>query len=115
VPLPGAAPRPDESIVVDAASGVSGAGRQASETYSFCEVADDVRPYKVLRHKHTPKTAQSLPRAARKPVRLTFTPHLLPIKRGILSTASVRLAPGIGAGAPAEALPAGYRDEPPVA
>jgi len=102
----------DESIVVDAASGVSGAGRQASETYSFCEVADDVRPYKVLRHQHTPEIAQSLARGAGKPVRLTFTPHLLPIKRGILSTASARLAPGISSGAPAEALRAAYRDEP---
>jgi len=112
VPLLRAGLLTDESIVVDAASGVSGAGRQASETYSFCEVADDVRPYKVLRHQHTPEIAQSLSRGARKPVRLTFTPHLLPIKRGILSTASVRLAPGIGGGAPAEALRAAYRDEP---
>jgi len=111
VPLLRAGLLTDESIVVDAASGVSGAGRQASETYSFCEVADDVRPYKVLRHQHTPEIAQSLSRGAGKPVRLTFTPHLLPIKRGILSTASVRLAPGIGGGAPAEALRAAYRDE----
>ena len=112
VPLLRAGLLADESIVVDASSGVSGAGRQATEAYSFCEVADDVRPYKVLRHQHTPEIAQSLARAAGKPVRMTFTPHLLPIKRGILSTASARLASGIGAGAPAEALRAAYRDEP---
>src|SRR5215470_12151942 len=111
VPLLRAGLLADESIVIDAASGVSGAGRQASEAYSFCEVADDVRPYKVLRHQHTPEIAQSLARGAGKPVRLTFTPHLLPIKRGILSTASARLATGITAGAPAEALRAAYRDE----
>ena len=112
VPLLRAGLLADESIVVDAASGVSGAGRQASDAYSFCEVADDVRPYKVLRHQHAPEIVQSLSRGAGKPVRLTFTPHLLPIKRGILSTASVRLASGIGSGAPAEALRAAYRDEP---
>jgi len=112
VPLLRAGLLSDEAIVVDAASGVSGAGRQATEAYSFCEVADDVRPYKVLRHQHTPEIAQSLARGAGKPVRLTFTPHLLPIKRGILSTASARLAPGISSGAPAEALRAAYRDEP---
>ena len=50
VPLLRAGLLADESIVVDAASGVSGAGRQATEAYSFCEVIDDVRPYKVLRH-----------------------------------------------------------------
>jgi len=112
VPLLRAGLLAEESIVVDASSGVSGAGRQATEAYSFCEVADDVRPYKVLRHQHSPEIAQSLARAAGKPVRMTFTPHLLPIKRGILSTASARLASGIGAGAPAEALRAAYRDEP---
>ena len=112
VPLLRAGLLADEAIVVDAASGVSGAGRQASEAYSFCEVADDVRPYKVLRHQHTPEIAQSLARGAGKPVRVTFTPHLLPIKRGILSTASARLAPGARAAALAETLRATYRDEP---
>src|SRR5262249_53177885 len=112
VPLLRAGLLAEESIVVDAASGVSGAGRQATEAYSFCEVADDVRPYKVLRHQHTPEIAQSLARGAGKPVRLTFTPHLLPLRRGTLSPASARLAPGITAGAPAEALRAAYRDEP---
>jgi N-acetyl-gamma-glutamyl-phosphate reductase len=102
----------EESIVIDAASGVSGAGRQATESYSFCEVADDVRPYKVLRHQHTPEIVQSLTRAAGRPVRLTFTPHLLPVRRGILSTASARLAPGVRPAALLEALQAAYRDEP---
>ena len=85
---------------------------KASEDYSFCEVAEDVRPYKVLRHQHTPEIAQSLARGAGKSVRLTFTPHLLPIRRGILATASVRLVSGIDRRAPAEALRAAYRDEP---
>jgi N-acetyl-gamma-glutamyl-phosphate reductase len=112
VPLLRAGLLAEESIVIDAASGVSGAGRQASEAYSFCEVADDVRPYKVLRHQHTPEIAQSLARGAGKAVRVTFTPHLFPIKRGILSTASARLAPGTGPSALTEALRLAYRDEP---
>ena len=112
VPLLRAGLLAEESIVIDAASGVSGAGRQASEAYSFCEVADDVRPYKVLRHQHTPEIAQSLARGAGKPVRVTFTPHLLPIKRGILSTASARLASGTGPSALTEALQVAYRNEP---
>jgi len=112
VPLLRAGLLAEESIVIDAASGASGAGRQASEAYSFCEVADDVRPYKVLRHQHAPEIAQSLARGAGKPVRVTFTPHLLPIRRGILSTASARLAPGAAPGALVEALRAAYRDEP---
>ena len=112
VPLLRAGLLAEESIVIDASSGVSGAGRQASEAYSFCEVVDDVRPYKVLRHQHTPEIAQSLARGAGRAVRVTFTPHLLPIKRGILSTASARIAPGTGPSALAEALRLAYRDEP---
>src|SRR5262249_32501025 len=104
VPLLRAGLLADESIVIDAASGVSGAGRRASEASSFCEVGAAVRPYKVPRHQPTPEIAQSLARGAGKAVRVTFTPHLLPIKRGILSTASARLAPGTGPSVLAEAL-----------
>ena len=112
VPLLRAGLLAEESIVIDAASGVSGAGRQASEAYSFCEVADNVRPYKVLRHQHTPEIAQSLARGAGKAVRVTFTPHLLPIKRGILSTASARMAQRASPDALLGALRTAYRDEP---
>lgn len=83
-----------EAIIVDAASGTSGAGRKATEEMSFTEVADDFRAYRVLRHQHTPEIAQSLHLAAGRKVPLTFTPHLLPLRRGILSTAYARLAPG---------------------
>jgi N-acetyl-gamma-glutamyl-phosphate reductase len=83
-----------EAIVVDAASGTSGAGRKATEEMSFTEVDDDFRAYRVLRHQHTPEIVQTVSRAAKRPVALTFTPHLLPVRRGILSTAYARLAPG---------------------
>lgn len=94
VPLLEAGLLADEAIVVDAASGTSGAGRKATEEMSFTEVADDFRAYRVLRHQHTPEIAQSLHLAAGRKVPLTFTPHLLPLRRGILSTAYARLAPG---------------------
>src|SRR5947207_1920078 len=70
---------PDE-LIVDAASGVTGAGRKASEEYSFAELADDFRAYRALRHQHAPEIAQTLGRAASAPppAELAFTPHLLP-------------------------------------
>jgi N-acetyl-gamma-glutamyl-phosphate reductase len=77
-----------DPLIVDAASGVTGAGRRAAEDYSFTEIDGDFRAYKVLRHQHQPEIAQSL----RRP--LTFTPHLLPVKRGILATCYGRLATG---------------------
>jgi N-acetyl-gamma-glutamyl-phosphate reductase len=82
-----------EALVVDAASGTTGAGRKASEEYSFSELQDDFRAYRVLRHQHTPEIAQTLARLGTAP-RLTFTPHLLPVRRGILATCYGRLAPG---------------------
>ncbi len=75
-------------FIVDAASGVTGAGRKASEDLSFAEVDEDFKAYKVLRHQHQPEMAQTLGR------KLTFTAHLLPVKRGILATCYARLARG---------------------
>lgn len=81
------------SMIIDAASGVTGAGRKATEEYSFTELESDFKAYKVLKHQHTPEIAQSLARVAGLPsVKLTFTPHLLPVGRGILSTCYARLA-----------------------
>src|SRR5207249_9824630 len=75
-------------LIVDAKSGVTGAGRRTAEDYSFAEIDGDFRAYKVLRHQHQPEIAQALARS------LTFTPHLLPIRRGLLATCYGRLAPG---------------------
>jgi N-acetyl-gamma-glutamyl-phosphate reductase len=75
-------------FIADAASGVTGAGRKASEDLSFAEVDEDFRAYKVLRHQHQPEIAQTLDRP------VTFTAHLLPVKRGILATCYARLARG---------------------
>ncbi len=81
-------------LVVDAMSGVTGAGRRADEAYSFAEVYGDARAYKVLTHQHTPEIAQTLADFAGltpDAIDLTFTAHLIPIARGILSTSYARL------------------------
>ena len=100
------------SVVVNAASGVSGAGRKASEEYTFMEVDDDFRAYKVLKHQHTPEIAQTLTRAGGARAEVVFTPHLLPIKRGILSTAVASLRDGVGAEQVQAAFREGYALEP---
>ena len=85
-----------EGIVVDAKSGVTGAGRQAKEEYAFGEVSGDVRAYKLLAHQHTPEIARALGRAGSvdaKDVNLTFTAHLLPVRRGLLATCYARPRP----------------------
>lgn len=76
-----------DSIVVDSKSGVSGAGRGASLDTSYVEVASGFKAYKVGSHRHTPEIEQELGCVAGKPVSITFTPHLLPVPRGILTTA----------------------------
>jgi N-acetyl-gamma-glutamyl-phosphate reductase len=98
-----------EGIVIDAKSGVTGAGRQASESYSFAEIDEDLRAYKVFTHQHTPEIIRSLERVAKTPVKLTFTAHLLPIKRGILATCYARPRPGTNAARVAECLADAYR------
>jgi N-acetyl-gamma-glutamyl-phosphate reductase len=83
-----------EGIVVDAKSGTTGAGRKASEDFSFSEVDGDFRAYRVLRHQHTPEIERALGLAGAGKMLVTFTPHLLPTRRGILATAYGRLVRG---------------------
>jgi N-acetyl-gamma-glutamyl-phosphate reductase len=76
-----------EWVIADSKSGVSGAGRTLKMTNNFCEAHENFSAYSVGHaHRHTPEMEQELSRAAGKPITLTFSPHLLPIKRGILST-----------------------------
>jgi len=75
------------TLIIDSKSGTSGAGRTASVATLYCEVTDGFRPYKVGgTHRHIPEIEQELSAAAGKPVIVSFTPHLLPVSRGILST-----------------------------
>ncbi len=77
--------KPD-SVIADCKSGASGAGRQALLGITFCEVNEGFRAYKVLEHRHTPEMEQELSYLAGTPVKVTFTPHLVPMSRGILGT-----------------------------
>ena len=79
--------------IVDAKSGVSGAGRTPTDKTHFCAVQDDFKAYSEIGHRHTPEMTQELGAAAGMPVRVSFTPHLLPVDRGILSTVYWPLTP----------------------
>ncbi|PKN76892.1 MAG: N-acetyl-gamma-glutamyl-phosphate reductase [Deltaproteobacteria bacterium HGW-Deltaproteobacteria-10] len=74
------------TIIADSASGVSGAGREPQTGSLFCEVDGGFKAYKVGNHRHTPEIEQELNSLAGEEFAISFTPHLLPVKRGILST-----------------------------
>ena len=80
-----------DSIVADCKSGASGAGRQTSLATQYCEVNEGLRAYKVAEHRHNPEMDQELSRLAGEPVSITFSPHLVPMSRGILGTLYARL------------------------
>lgn len=73
-------------LIADCKSGVSGAGRKAELSLAFAEASDNFSAYGVAGHRHLPEIVQGLERAAKAPIRVTFTPHLTPIIRGILAT-----------------------------
>jgi len=75
-----------DNIVIDAKSGVSGAGRDVVLESLFCEVNEGVKAYKIFEHRHTPEIEQELSQLAQKKVAVTFVPHLIPMDRGILTT-----------------------------
>ncbi len=100
----------EPEIAVDAKSGTTGAGRQAKEEHSFAEVDENLRAYKIHNHQHEPEIAAHLARRGGTGVEITFVPHLLPVRRGILITAYARLRAGIPVAAPEEALRAFYKD-----
>ncbi|HOM42050.1 MAG TPA: N-acetyl-gamma-glutamyl-phosphate reductase [Bacillota bacterium] len=74
------------SIIIDAKSGVSGAGRSANMSSLFCECGESVKAYNIATHRHTPEIEQQLSDAAGEKITLSFTPHLVPMSRGILAT-----------------------------
>lgn len=102
-----------ESIIADSKSGTTGAGRSAQTGTLFCEVHDGFRPYKVGRtHRHTPEIEQELSLLAGTDLKISFTPHLLPIARGILSTVYATLHKEITTEAIQELYQNQYKDEP---
>ncbi len=83
------------TIIADSKSGVSGAGRGAALALNYCEVNEGFKAYKVGEHRHTPEIEQELSVLAGAAVTINFTPHLVPMTRGILSTVYSNLKPGV--------------------
>ena len=77
----------EDTVIIDAKSGVSGAGRSLKLGSHFCECNESVKAYSVAGHRHTPETEEQLSAVAGKKVTVTFTPHLVPMQRGMLVTA----------------------------
>lgn len=84
-----------QSIIIDAKSGTSGAGRGAKVANLYCEVNESIKAYGVGTHRHTPEIEEQLSYAAGEDVKLIFTPHLVPMNRGILVTAYANLRAGV--------------------
>ena len=97
---------PGADIVIDAKSGISGAGKAPSDRTHFCENHGSVAAYNVFGHRHTPEMEQALGRG------VTFVPHLVPLDRGILSSLYARLVPGTSAGAVKSAFEHAYASAP---
>ena len=75
-----------DTLIIDAKSGTSGAGRGAKVPNLFCEVNESIKAYGVTTHRHTPEIEEQLSYAAGRPIMVNFTPHLVPMNRGILAT-----------------------------
>lgn len=101
-----------DSIVIDSASGASGAGRSAETMFSFCEVNEGFSAYAVATHRHTPEIEQELSCVSRKNITLDFTPHLAPYDRGILTTAYAKLSRNLNVKKILEAYSQMYEREP---
>ncbi len=84
-----------QSIIIDAKSGTSGAGRGAKVANLYCEVNESIKAYGVGTHRHTPEIEEQLSYAAGEDIKLIFTPHLVPMNRGILVTAYADLKEGV--------------------
>jgi N-acetyl-gamma-glutamyl-phosphate reductase len=103
-----------DGVVVDAYSGLSGAGRQynAKASNLFVDIDGNMRAYGVGNHKHTPEIEQALSQVAGKPVLITFVPHLVPLDRGILATIFARPKAGLTTEKALDAMRAYYREAP---
>lgn len=100
-----------EDIIIDAKSGTTGAGRAAKESFLYCEVTDGIHAYAVGSHRHAPEIEAGLSEASGKEVIVNFTPHLMPMSRGILESIYVKTAAGVTAKDLKEELQRRYKDE----
>ena len=100
-----------QSVIIDAKSGTSGAGRGAKVANLFCEVNESIKAYGVLTHRHTPEIEEQLGYAAGEEMKIIFTPHLVPMNRGILVTAYANLKKPVTYDEVRAAYDACYADE----
>jgi N-acetyl-gamma-glutamyl-phosphate reductase len=101
-----------DDVIVDAKSGVSGAGHNVDEAFLYGTIDESVRAYGVPNHRHTPEIAQGIRDLGGAVPRLTFAPHLVPMTRGLIATCYAPLKDGVTAAQIAEAYQEAYRDEP---
>lgn len=100
-----------KNIIIDAKSGVTGAGRKSDLAYSFCECTENMKAYKIATHRHTSEIEQELSNLAGEQIILSFTPHLVPLKRGIFSTMYANLKEKISAKELRDMYKEFYKDE----
>lgn len=100
-----------ENIIADSKSGVSGAGRSLKTTSLFCEASEGCSAYNVLRHRHQPEIEEQLSRIAGRSIKITFSPHLIPMNRGMLSTIYVTLKHSLQASHIRDIFETYYRQE----
>ena len=100
-----------EGIIIDAKSGVTGAGRSLTQNTHYPEANETISAYKIGIHRHTPEIEQTLSHMAGSSIHVTFVPHLLPINRGIEETIYAHLVPGISLATVRAAYESAYKDE----
>ena len=98
------------SIIIDAVSGVSGAGRKTDLAYQFCECTENFKAYNVSTHRHTSEIEQELGMLANEKITVSFTPHLAPMKRGMLATIYANLKDDMASEISCEGLVSLYRE-----
>ncbi len=101
----------EKSIIIDAKSGTSGAGRSEKMQNLYCEVNESIKAYAVANHRHTAEIEQELTRVSNEDIKLLFTPHLIPMNRGILSVIYASLNEGVSGVEVKKAFEEAYKDE----
>lgn len=112
LPLVGAGALDADDLIIDAKSGVSGAGRSLKQNVLFCEAGEGMTSYAVGSHRHSPEIEQELSVAAGRAITVNFTPHLVPMSRCEYLSVYARLSDGMTAASLRDVLTKRYRDEP---
>jgi N-acetyl-gamma-glutamyl-phosphate reductase len=102
----------NHDIIIDSKSGTTGAGRSIKQGNLFCEINESVKAYSIGKHRHMGEIEQELGKAAGAEIEIDFTPHLLPINRGIISTIYAKINPKFSVADIQNCLETKYADEP---